>query len=293
MSPRDLRYPVSVAIARSTARALGSSAGPGAVSGRGPPAQAVTSAAATTTLVARDGFRFLFPGQLGNAFIESPRVMHRAELGPAHRAELGALEVLGRKALVVIFPGAFRIETESELLIPVKSVSSLGQGIVTIARTRASARDIRRVRRDLVRDHALPDILGVREAEVLLCRDVAQHVGAVPPDHRRADRARDMIVARSDIDDEGAEGVERRAMTDLFHAAHVHLDLVHRNVPGPLDHHLHVALPRAPRELAQRIQLGELRAVAGIVQTAGTQRVAERDRHVVLAQDVEDVVVEL
>src|SRR5579862_7873200 len=155
MSPRDLRYPVSVAMLRS--------AGTGAVVGRGLPAHAASSAAPMTRLGARaSGDRLFFASQLGNAFIESPRVMHRAELGPAHRAELGAFEIFGREALVVVFPGPFRIKTESELLIPVKSVSSLRQRIVTVARAGASARDVRRVRRDLVRDHTLADVLGVR-----------------------------------------------------------------------------------------------------------------------------------
>src|SRR5438876_6302643 len=38
--------------------------------------------------------------------------------------------------------------------------------------------------------HALAYLLRVREAEVLLAGHVAQHVGAVPADHRRADRDR-------------------------------------------------------------------------------------------------------
>ena len=44
------------------------------------------------------------------------------------------------------------------------------------------------------------------------------------------------------------------------------------------------------RELAQRLQLGELRAVVGVGDRAGAQAVAERERHVVFAHEVADLV---
>src|SRR5579862_3327025 len=114
MSPRERRYPVSVAIAPTPSKPTG--AGP--VFGRGaPPAHALKSAAPTAQGTARlratsdgrlrsgrrrRGALSNLPSQLGNAFIECPRVVHRAELGPAHRAELGTLEVLGRGSITTI-----------------------------------------------------------------------------------------------------------------------------------------------------------------------------------------------
>src|SRR2546423_3871781 len=62
--------------------------------------------------------------QLRNTFLDRTRVMHRAELGTAHRAELRALEVLSRQCFVVILLRALRIQTESELLFPVERVAS-------------------------------------------------------------------------------------------------------------------------------------------------------------------------
>ena len=59
--------------------------------------------------------------------------------------------------------------------------------------------------------------------------------------------------------------------------------------PGPLDHHLHVVLPGLLGEFAQRLQLGELRLVAGVRQAAGTQPVPQREAHVVLLEDLADV----
>ena len=75
------------------------------------------------------------------------------------------------------------------------------------------------MRGDLVGDEALLDVVGVRQAEVLLRRDVAEHRRAVPADDRRADGARDVVVAGRDVGDERAERVERRLVADLLLAA--------------------------------------------------------------------------
>src|SRR5438105_3928 len=64
-----------------------------------------------------------FPGQLRDAVFDRPRMMHRAELGSAHRAEFGALEVLGGQRFVVILSRPLGIETEPELLVPIEPVS--------------------------------------------------------------------------------------------------------------------------------------------------------------------------
>ena len=45
-----------------------------------------------------------------------------------------------------------------------------------------------RVRGDLVGDDAGLHVVAVRQAQVFLRRDVAEHRRAVPADHRRADR---------------------------------------------------------------------------------------------------------
>src|ERR1041384_6675654 len=49
--------------------------------------------------------------------------VHRAELRPAHRAELRALEVLGGQRLVVQLACARGVERQPELLVPVERIA--------------------------------------------------------------------------------------------------------------------------------------------------------------------------
>src|SRR3546814_11202056 len=64
-------------------------------------------------------------------------------------------------------------------------------------------------------DDAVLVVVAVRHPVVLLGGYVAEHLGAVPADHRRADRAGDVVVARRDVGRQRAERVERRLVADL------------------------------------------------------------------------------
>ena len=112
---------------------------------------------------------------------------------------------------------------------------------------------------------------------MLFRRDVAEHRRAVPADHRRADRRRDVVVAGCDVDDQRPERVERSAEAELDFLVDLLLDLVHRHVAGAFDHHLHVFLPGHRGQFAERLQFGELRFVAGVGHAAGPQSIAERE----------------
>ena len=92
----------------------------------------------------------------------------------------------------------------------------------------------------------------------------------------------DVVVAGRDVGDQRAERVERRFVAQLLFLLDLHLDLVHRNVAGAFDHHLDVVLPGLLGQLAQSLQLGELRFVAGVGDAAGAQAVAQREADVVL-----------
>ena len=59
---------------------------------------------------------------------------------------------------------------------------------------------------------------------------------------------------------------------------------------GAFDHHLHVLLPGALGELAQRVELGELRFVVGVGDGAGAQAVTQRIGDVVGLHDLGDLV---
>jgi hypothetical protein len=68
-------------------------------------------------------------------------------------------------------------------------------------------------------------------------------------------------VARRDVGGEGAQGVEGRLVADLELTVYVLLDQVYRHVARAVDHHLDVALPPDGGELAERVELRELRLV--------------------------------
>src|SRR5690606_27833930 len=109
--------------------------------------------------------------------------------------------------------------------------------------------------------------------QVLLGGDVAEHRRAVPADLGGADGGGDVVVAGRDVGGQRAQRIERRLAAQLLFEPHVLGDLVHRDVPGALDHHLHVVRAGDVRELAERAQLGELRLVVGVGDGAGAQAV--------------------
>ena len=208
------------------------------------------------------------------------RHVHRAEFRAAHRAEFRVLVEIIRQRFVVHRLRRRGIERQLELLVPVKQETRVGKRIVAVPRARPVPRHVRRVRRDLVRDHALLHVLRVRQSQMLLRRHVAQHRRAVPADHRRSNRARDVVVARRDVNHQRPQRVKRRFVAQLHFLFHLQLDLIHRNVPRAFDHHLHVVLPRLLRQLAQHFQFRELRGVARIRKAAraSTRRPAKNLR---------------
>ena len=155
--------------------------------------------------------------------------------------------------------------------------------------SRMALRKIGRMGCDLVRDHAVLDVFLVRQTEVFFGCDVAQHRRAEPADHRRTDRAGDVIVSRRDVGNERPERVERRFTAHLELLVHVFFDQVHRYVARPFDHGLHVVLPCDLREFAQRFKFAELRGVVGIGGAARSQAVAQRERDVVGFHDLADL----
>ncbi len=125
---------------------------------------------------------------------------------------------------------------------------------------------------------------------MLLRRHIAQHGGAVAGDLHAADGGRDVVVARSGVGGERSKRVERRVLADRLLHLDVHAHGVERNMARSFDHHLHIVVPCALGQFAQRHELGELRRVVRVGERARTQTVAERERDVVLREDVAQLV---
>lgn len=170
--------------------------------------------------------------------------------------------------------GSLRIETERELIAPPELEAGLRQGIITLLRTRVALGQVSGVGCDLVGDDTGLDVIAVRQTQMLLRGDVAQHRGAVAGDLRRPDRRSDVIVTGSDVGHERAEGVEGRAVAQLLLALDVLTDPVQRNVARSFDLDLHIVLPRPLSQLSQRVELSELRGIVGIGDRTRGQAVA-------------------
>src|SRR5256712_3230459 len=202
------------------------------------------------------------------------RDLHRAEVRPAHRAEVRELRPLRGQGLVVELARRLRVEREVELVLPAELEARLTERVVPLARAGVALGEIRGMGGDLVSDDADLAVFLVGPAEVLLGSDVAEHRGAEPADHRRTDRRGDVVVARRDVGRERPERVEGRLVAHLELALHVLFDQMHGDVAGALDHDLAVVLPRDRRQLAERLELGELRLVVGVRGRARSQAVA-------------------
>ena len=99
-----------------------------------------------------------------------------------------------------------------------------------------------------------------------------------------------MVVAGGDVGNERAEGVERRLKAVLQFFGHVFFDALQRDMAWAFNHDLDIMLPRFGGQFAQGVQLGELGLVVGIGNAAGTQAVAEAERHVIGFHDFADFV---
>ncbi len=145
----------------------------------------------------------------------------------------------------MILLGGVRIEAEVELVAPAEVEAGAAERVVAQFGGGVALGEIGGVGCQFVGDHPDLDVVAVGQAEMLFRRNVAKHCGAVPADHRSADSAGDMVVAGRDVGRQRPQGVEWRfaAHRELFF--HILLDLVHRDVAGAFDHHLHVARPGA------------------------------------------------
>ena len=218
------------------------------------------------------------------------RDFHRAESGAAHGAEVGGLGTFGGEGFVVEIDGAGGVEAEGELVAPAELESSFRDRVVASLRGGVAFGEVGGVGGDLVGDDAFSNIVPVREAEVFLGRDVAEHGAAIPADVGGTDGGGDVVVTRRDVGGEWSEGVEGGFVAPLDLLLHVFLNEVHGNVAGAFVHDLASFFPSAGGEFALDFELGELGVVVGVGDGAGAESVADGEGDVVGGADVADVI---
>src|ERR1700687_955543 len=169
--------------------------------------------------------------------------IHGTEFRSAHGAELSFfVKIIGKRFVMHGF-GGFGIERKLKLFIPIEEEAGITESVIAITRTGTMASNVGSMGGNFVGDNALLHVLGIGQAEVLLGSDVAKHGSAVPADHGGSDSAGDVVVAGGDVDDQRAEGIERRFVAPFHFLVDLFLDFVERDVAGTFDHDLHIVLP--------------------------------------------------
>ena len=120
--------------------------------------------------------------------------------------------------------------------------------------------------------------------------DITEHGRTQPTYLCRADGRRNMVVTRCDVRHDGAERIERRIVAFFYLALHILLNLVHGHVAGTFDESLHILVPSTQHKLAHRVEFCKLRFIVGIVRRPRTQSVSQRDGHIILCQNIANVI---
>ena len=134
---------------------------------------------------------------------------------------------------------------------------------------------IRRMRRNLVSDQPLFDILAVWQAQVFFGSDITEHGATKPANHGGADSRGKVVIARSNISRQRAEGIERCTVTMLQLFRHIGFNQVQRDMAWPLNHHLDIIFPRNFRQLAKRPEFSKLGLIIGIGHRARAQTIPQ------------------
>ncbi len=137
---------------------------------------------------------------LGGVFADVFGDLHRAEVRTAHGTEVRGLCAFLWERLVVELARGDGVEAEVELIFPAEFEARLAQRVVAVLSAGMAFGEVGGVRGDLVGDDAVFHVFLVRQAEVFLGRDVAEHRAAIPTNHRRADAAGDgRLIAKNNM----------------------------------------------------------------------------------------------
>ncbi len=80
---------------------------------------------------------------------------------------------------------------------------------------------------------------------MLLRGDIAEHRASIPANLGGTNCTCDVIIARSDISRQRAEGVKRSLVAPIELLVHILLDKLHRDMPGAFVHDLNIKFPRS------------------------------------------------
>ena len=133
-----------------------------------------------------------------------------------------------------------------ELVAPAEIETGFRQGIVADGGSGMSFGQVGGMGRYLIGNDTCAYIIFIRQGQMFLGGDIAEHRSAQPCYLGATDGAGNMVVARGYVGDDGAEGVERCLVTLHHLALHVLADFVHGYMARSLDKGLHIFLPRTP-----------------------------------------------
>ena len=182
-----------------------------------------------------------------------------------------------------------RVKTQIELVVPAKLETRFGQGIVPNLRPRVTLGQVGSVRGNLVRHDAVLHVFLVRQTQMLLGGDVAQHGSTIPANLCRTNSARNVVIARRNVGGQRPQGIERRFITMLELFVHVFFNQLHRYMSGPFYHNLDIMLPRYLGQFTQGTQFTHLRFIISIINAARSQTVAQTETDVIGFHDLANV----
>ena len=184
----------------------------------------------------------------------------------------------------------FRVERQVKLVFPAEFITCFAQCIVTHLCSGMPFCQVGGMGGYLIGDDTYTHILLIGQCQMLFGGDITEHGRTQPTYLCRADGRRNMVVTRCDVRHDGAERIERRIVAFFYLALHILLNLVHGHVAGTFDESLHILVPSTLHKLAHRVEFCKLRFIVGIVRRPRTQSVSQRDGHIILCQNIANVI---
>ena len=183
-----------------------------------------------------------------------------------------------------------RIQRAGKLFIPVQFTAGVCHAVVDVSGSWNPFGDICRMRGDFGSDDSLLHIIHIRQRQMLRRRHVTQERRSVHGGYRPSDGSGNMVIPRRDIRHQWSQYIKWRSHADALLYLHVGSHLIQRHVARSFHHYLNIMVPCAFGQLAQAHQFFDLAYVRGVRQTSRTACIAQRNGHIVLFTDVQDLI---